>query len=61
MEGAQNFYYALCLNPKNEQIWSYFRQSILQADRFDLIDKTNERNVLALSNDFKKIEVGTLP
>lgn len=62
MQGAQQFIFALCLNPRNEQIWSYFRQSILQADRFDLNERLNQtKDLKAFSSDFKLLNHSSLP
>ena len=61
MEGAQCFLHALCLNPKAEHIWSYFRQSILQADRFDLVDKIDAKDPKLFAKDFKLIDHAGLP
>jgi hypothetical protein len=61
MQGAQCFLNAICLNPKAEHIWNYFRQSVLQADRFDLADKINAKDIKAFGKDFKLLDHATLP
>ena len=53
LEAAQHFLYALCLNPRAEHIWSYFRQSCLQADRFDLLDRIDAKDVNLFAKDLK--------
>ena len=55
LEGAQYFMTALCLNPQAKHIWNYFRQSVLQSDRFDLLDKIDAQDPKLFAKDFKLI------
>lgn len=55
MQGAECFLNALILNPKATHIWNYVRQSLLQADRFDLIDKVELKDPSIFSGEFNLI------
>ena len=61
MKGAECFLNALLLNPKADHIWNYVRQSVLQADRFDLLDAVNQKNISAFQKEFNLIDVTKLP
>lgn len=62
MKASELFLNALVLNPKAEHIWSYLRQSVLQADRFDLLEKVDLKNTALFSGpEFNLIDPNNLP
>jgi len=61
LQGAQAFVSALCLNPKATHLWNYLRQSVLQADRFDLLEAIDKRDINMFAKHFKLINVNQLP
>ena len=55
LKGVECFLNALVLNPKAQHIWSYVRQACLQADRFDLLEKIEDKNPNGFGPEFNLI------
>ena len=61
LKATNLFLNALILNPNAKHIWSYARQALLQADRFDLIEKLDKKDPRAFAGDFQLIDPNNLP
>ena len=50
------FLNALLLNPKAEHIWVYVRQSMLQANRFDILEKLDLKDPRVFKSEFNLLD-----
>ena len=61
LKAAECFLNALILNPKAEHVWGYVRQAILQADRFDLLEKLEHKDPSLFKDEVPLIDKANLP
>jgi peroxin-5 len=58
---AQQFLNALILNPQVTHVWNYLRNSFMKMDRFDLIEKLEERDPNLFRDEFTLIDPKNMP
>mmetsp|Transcript_5719 Transcript_5719/g.9080 ORF Transcript_5719/g.9080 Transcript_5719/m.9080 type:complete len:193 (-) Transcript_5719:297-875(-) len=61
VKALQCFLNALALNPKAKHIWNYARQTAIQGDRFDLLDKIDAQDISMFKGEFTIIDPQHLP
>lgn len=60
-DAITSFLNALLLNPKADHIWSYARRSMVQAGKFELLEKLQQKNPLLFKDDYNLLDPGSLP